>query len=74
MTHVHPTSGTSATATNAVPPSSRRGLRIVFWLLLFAFLAWDFNHSAPVNLRLELPPIAAGSGQSSIGGHCSMPD
>ena len=23
---------------------------------------------------LELPPIAAGSGQSSIGGHCSMPD
>lgn len=49
-------------------------LRIVFWLLLLGFLAWDVMHSAPIDLRFEKPLIAAGSGQSSVGGHCSMPD
>ena len=43
-----------------------------FWLALLAFLAWDFNASAPVNLRDEPPLIAAGSGQAVSGGHCSM--
>lgn len=43
-----------------------------FWITLAAFLAWDFTASEPVNLRLEPPLIAAGSGQVSSGGHCSM--
>lgn len=48
--------------------------RIGFWLVLVAFLAWDYQHSAPVDLRYEAPLIAAGSGQAIQGGHCSMPD
>jgi hypothetical protein len=49
-----------------------RSLRIIFWTVLLAFLAWDFRASVPVNLRLEPPLIAAGSGQAASGGHCSM--
>lgn len=49
-------------------------LRIAFWLVLVGFLAWDFQHSKPVDLRFEAPLIAAGSGQASQGGHCSMPE
>jgi len=49
-------------------------LRIGFWLVLAGFLAWDYNHSAPIDLRYEAPLIAAGSGQASQGGHCSIPD
>jgi hypothetical protein len=29
-------------------------------------------HSPAVDLRWEAPLIAAGSGQSSAGGHCSI--
>ena len=47
-------------------------LQAVFWLGLAAFLVWDFQVSAPVDLRNEPPLIAAGSGQTSSGGHCSM--
>ncbi len=50
------------------------GLRIVFWTVLAAFLAWDWSRSAPIDLRQEPPLIAAGSGHASAGGHCSMPD
>ncbi len=49
-------------------------LRTVFWVVLGAFMAWDFWASPPVDLRREAPPIAAGSGQATHGGHCSMPD
>ncbi len=49
-------------------------LRGAFWLLLLGFLAWDFQHSDPVDLRNEPPLFAAGSGQAATGGHCSMPD
>ena len=49
-------------------------LRIAFWAVLVAFLAWDYSHSSPVDLRYEAPLIAAGSGQASQGGHCSIPD
>ena len=49
-------------------------LRIAFWLVLLGFLAWDYQHSAPIDLRFEAPLIAAGSGQATHGGHCSMPD
>jgi hypothetical protein len=52
--------------------TTTRKLQWVFWVLLAAFLAWDFNVSAPVNLRDEPPLIAAGSGQAVSGGHCSM--
>ncbi len=45
----------------------------LFWALLVGFIAWDFASSAPVNLRLEPPIFAAGSGQASSGGHCAMP-
>lgn len=49
-------------------------LRTTFWVVLAAFLAWDYTHSKPVDLRFEAPLIAAGSGQAVQGGHCSMPD
>lgn len=49
-------------------------LRTTFWVLLVAFLAWDYTHSQPVDLRYEAPLIAAGSGVAAQGGHCSMPD
>ena len=47
--------------------------RALFWLLLAAFVAWDFATSAPVNLRLEPPIFAAGSGLPTSGGHCARP-
>jgi hypothetical protein len=50
--------------------SSQR--KVVFWISLSVFLVWDFTSSAPVDLRNELPLIAAGSGQAASGGHCSM--
>lgn len=49
-------------------------LRTAFWVILLAFLAWDFHTSKPVDLRFEAPLIAAGSGVAIQGGHCSMPD
>ena len=52
--------------------SNTQKLQAVFWLALSAFLAWDFLVSDSVDLRNEPPLIAAGSGQASSGGHCSM--
>lgn len=49
-------------------------LRSAFWVLLLAFLAWDYSASKAIDLRAEAPFIAAGSGQSIQGGHCAMPD
>lgn len=46
-------------------------LRWLFWALLVLFLAWDFTHSPPIDLRQEPPLIAAGSGLVVSGGHCS---
>ncbi|MBV8247207.1 MAG: hypothetical protein JO200_02035 [Comamonas sp.] len=48
-------------------------LRSIFWTVLLVFLAWDYWQSPPVDLRFEAPLIAAGSGQETHGGHCSMP-
>jgi hypothetical protein len=45
--------------------------RWVFWCAIAAFLAWDWGRSPPINVRLEPPLLAAGSGQASEGGHCS---
>ncbi|WP_333706008.1 hypothetical protein [Ottowia beijingensis] len=47
--------------------------RWMFWLALIGFIAWDFAASAPVNLRLEPPIFAAGSGLPTSGGHCARP-
>lgn len=47
-------------------------LQRAFWISLVAFLAWDWIASPAVDLRQEPPAIAAGSGQASKGGHCSM--
>lgn len=47
-------------------------LQGVFWVVLVAFLGWDWHASEPVNLRQEPPLIAAGSGQAAGGGHCSL--
>jgi hypothetical protein len=52
--------------------STTHKLQAVFWLGLAAFLSWDFMVSTPVDLRNEPPLIAAGSGQATSGGHCSM--
>ena len=49
-------------------------LRIVFWVVLATFLAWDWSQSVPIDLRQEPPLIAAGSGHHPAGGHCSMPE
>jgi hypothetical protein len=46
--------------------------QMVFWAGLLAFMVWDWSVSPPVDLRQEPPLIAAGSGQASSGGHCSM--
>ena len=53
--------------------TSPTALRTTFWIVLLAFLAWDFSASPAIDLRYEAPLIAAGSGQASQGGHCSMP-
>jgi hypothetical protein len=46
--------------------------RAVFWSLMLAFIAWDLHRSPAIDLWREPPLIAAGSGQVSAGGHCSM--
>lgn len=46
-------------------------LTVVFWTALIVFFAWDWTHSAPVNLRTEPPVIALGSGQVPSGAHCA---
>jgi hypothetical protein len=51
-------------------PSRRR---MAFWVVLVAFLAWDHARSPRIDLRFESPLIAAGSGQTSTGGHCALP-
>ncbi|MEN9983774.1 MAG: hypothetical protein RI918_1743 [Pseudomonadota bacterium] len=48
-------------------------LSLVFWLLLTAFIVWDFAKSAEINQREEPPLIAAGSGRAPTGAHCSLP-
>ena len=48
-------------------------LSLVFWLLLSAFVVWDFAKSADINQREEPPLIAAGSGKAPTGAHCSLP-
>jgi hypothetical protein len=50
-----------------------RAVRIAFWIALVAFLAWDHARSPRIDLRFEPPLMAAGSGQSSGGGHCALP-
>lgn len=47
-------------------------LSLWFWASLALFFIWDAWHSPAINLRLEPPLIAAGSGQSNDAGHCSM--
>ena len=44
-------------------------LRSAFWLLLLGFLAWDFQHSEPVDLRNEPPLIAAQRGARLLRVH-----
>ncbi|HKM15760.1 MAG TPA: hypothetical protein VJY63_07555 [Marinospirillum sp.] len=44
---------------------------VVFWALLGGFFVWDWQTAQPVNLRLETPIIAIGSGQAPSGGHCA---
>jgi hypothetical protein len=46
-------------------------LGIFFWGALALFLAWDWIGSDPVDRFAEPPLIAAGSGVSTSGGHCS---
>lgn len=53
--------------------SKQSALILSFWLLLIAFIAWDFAKSAEINQRDEPPLIAAGSGKATTGAHCSLP-
>ncbi|MDY0308498.1 MAG: hypothetical protein RBR29_01720 [Castellaniella sp.] len=50
---------------------SFRFLSAVFWIAFAGFLAWDWAHSVPVNVRAEPPLIAVGSGVAPSGGHCA---
>jgi len=52
--------------------TSSSKLRIAFWVVLAAFITWDYQVSASIDLRNEPPLIAAGSGKPVSGGHCSM--
>ncbi len=52
--------------------ASRRWLRPLFWIALAGFIGWDWSHSVAVDVRQEPPLIAAGSGQTVSGGHCSL--
>ena len=52
---------------------SRPLLRRLFWLALLAFVAWDVMRSPAPDLWREPPWVAAGSGQTVSGGHCSAP-
>ena len=47
--------------------------RLAFWFALLGFIAWDLTYADPINVRLEPPIIAAGSGQAVSGGHCALP-
>lgn len=64
--------GAAQSASVAQTASMQRVLRPLFWVVLIGFLAWDWTASKPVDLRSEPPLIAAGSGQVTEGGHCSM--
>lgn len=46
-------------------------MTLIFWMGLVAFLVWDWMYSAPVNVRLEPPLFALGSGRAPTGGHCA---
>ena len=48
-------------------------LSAAFWLMLTAFIVWDFAKSADINQRDEPPLLAAGSGKAPTGAHCSLP-
>jgi len=48
-------------------------LKWAFWGALALFLAWDHARAPRIDLRFEAPLIAAGSGQTSIAGHCALP-
>jgi len=52
---------------------STRRWRALFWWVLAAGLLLDGWQSPPINLRLEPPLLAIGSGQVSTSGHCSTP-
>lgn len=58
--------------THPNPARDQRLRALSFWTLLLVFIAWDWLHSEPVDLRKEPPLIAAGSGQAASGGHCSL--
>jgi hypothetical protein len=42
---------------------------VVFWCLLLALIAVDFSSYG--HPRVEPAAFALGSGQASVGGHCS---
>ena len=45
----------------------------VFWVLLLAFVTFDWTRSPQRNRFDEPPPFAIGSGPVSGAGHCAAP-
>ena len=61
---------------NGAPPSRAApaaSMALVFWLLLAAFVVFDWLHAPPRNRFDEPPPFAIGSGPVSGAGHCAAP-
>jgi hypothetical protein len=52
--------------------NTRNHMKWVFWVGLALFLSWDWIASPPIDLRMEPPAIALGSGQAPSGGHCAI--
>jgi len=50
---------------------NQRALLIVFWVMMLAYLGWDWLYSDPVDVFAEPPILAIGSGQAPSGAHCS---
>ncbi|WP_417251184.1 hypothetical protein [Castellaniella sp.] len=50
---------------------NNRFLALAFWAVMVGFFAWDWAHSASVNVYAEPPLIAMGSGVAPSGGHCA---
>lgn len=53
------------------PPAPAAAMAAAFWLLLIAFVVFDWTRAPQRNRFDEPPPFAIGSGPASGGAHCA---